>query len=189
MWRVDSLEKTLMLGGPGGQEEKGTTEDEMAGWHHQLDGHESEWTPGVGDGQGGLACCDSSGSQRVGHDWATQLVTDRLSMLHAVPCALEALCLSLCLFDSFSSFRSQSQHYFPWETLLWPSVYVWLPQQRHWYWHEPLLGNKCHKNHVKVHPFSHKAINTKEAEIKPGLDYQVLSSTTEAIKEWVLGAP
>ena len=43
------------------QEEKGTTEDEMAGWHHQLDGRESEWTPGVGDGQGGLACCDSWG--------------------------------------------------------------------------------------------------------------------------------
>ena len=43
------------------QEEKGTTEDEMAGWHHWLDGHESEWTPGAGDGQGGLACCDSWG--------------------------------------------------------------------------------------------------------------------------------
>ena len=43
------------------QEEKGTTEDEMAGWHHWLDGSESEWTPGVGDGQGGLACCDSWG--------------------------------------------------------------------------------------------------------------------------------
>ena len=42
-----------------GQEEKGTPEDEMAGWHHCLDGRESEWTPGVGDGQGGLACCDS----------------------------------------------------------------------------------------------------------------------------------
>ena len=42
-----------------GQEEKGTTEDEMAGWHHGLDGHESEWTLGVGDGQGSLACCDS----------------------------------------------------------------------------------------------------------------------------------
>ena len=55
MRRVDSLEKTLM------QEEKGTTEDEMAGWHHRLDGHEFEWTPGVGDGQGGLACCDSWG--------------------------------------------------------------------------------------------------------------------------------
>ena len=43
------------------QEEKGTTEDEMAGWHHWLDGHESERTPGVGDGQGGLACWDSWG--------------------------------------------------------------------------------------------------------------------------------
>ena len=42
-----------------GQEEMGMTEDEMAGWHHRLDGHEFEWTPGVGDGQGGLACCDS----------------------------------------------------------------------------------------------------------------------------------
>ena len=43
------------------QEEKGMTKDEMAGWHHQLNGHEFEWTPGVGDGQGGLACCDSWG--------------------------------------------------------------------------------------------------------------------------------
>ena len=41
------------------QEEKGTAEDEMAGWHHWLNGRESEWTPGVGDGLGGLACCDS----------------------------------------------------------------------------------------------------------------------------------
>ena len=45
------------------QEEKGTTEDEMAGWHHQLDGHEFGWTQGVGDGQGGLVCCDSWGSK------------------------------------------------------------------------------------------------------------------------------
>ena len=37
------------------------TEDEMVGWHHQLDGHRSGWTLGVGDGQGGLACCDSQG--------------------------------------------------------------------------------------------------------------------------------
>ena len=44
-----------------GQEEKGTTEDEMAGWHHWLDGRESQWTLGVSDGQGGLACCDSWG--------------------------------------------------------------------------------------------------------------------------------
>ena len=44
-----------------GQEEKGTTEDEMAGWHHQLNAHEFVWTPGVGDGQGGLVCCNSGG--------------------------------------------------------------------------------------------------------------------------------
>ena len=46
-----------------GQEEKGKTEDQMAGWHHWLDGHECEWSPGVGDGQGGLECCDSWGSR------------------------------------------------------------------------------------------------------------------------------
>ena len=61
MQRVDSLEKTLMLGGIGGRRRRGRQEDEMAGWHHGLDGCESEWTPGVGDGQGGLACCDSWG--------------------------------------------------------------------------------------------------------------------------------
>ena len=54
------------------QEEKGTAEDEMAGWHHWLNGHEFDWTLGVGDGQEGLACCDSWG-HRVGHDWATEL--------------------------------------------------------------------------------------------------------------------
>ena len=47
-----------------GQGEKGTTEDEMARWHHRLDGREFEWTPGVGDGQGCLACCDSWGRKQ-----------------------------------------------------------------------------------------------------------------------------
>ena len=42
-----------------GQEEKGTTEDEIAGWHHRLDAHEFGWTPGFGDGHGGLVCCNS----------------------------------------------------------------------------------------------------------------------------------
>ena len=54
-------------------EEKGTTEDEMAGWHHRLNGHECEWTPGVGDGQWGPACCSSWGHKELGHDWATKL--------------------------------------------------------------------------------------------------------------------
>ena len=60
MQRVDLLEKTD-AGRDWGREEKGTTEDEMAGWHHRLNGCESEWIPGVDDGQGGLVCCDSWG--------------------------------------------------------------------------------------------------------------------------------
>ena len=48
-----------------GQKEKGTTKDEMAGWHHGLNGRESEWTPSDGDGQGGLACCDSWGCKET----------------------------------------------------------------------------------------------------------------------------
>ena len=66
-----------------GQEKKGMTEDEMAGWHHWLDGHESEWTPGVCDGQGGLACCYSWGRKEsdkterlnwtdAGKDWGQE---------------------------------------------------------------------------------------------------------------------
>ena len=53
-------------------EEKGMTEDDVVGWHHRLYGHGCGQTPGVGDGQGGLACCASWGS-RVGHDWVTEL--------------------------------------------------------------------------------------------------------------------
>ena len=60
MWRVDWLTgEDPDAGRDWGQEEKGTTEDEMAGWHHWLDARESEWTPRVDDGQGGLACWDS----------------------------------------------------------------------------------------------------------------------------------
>ena len=57
MQRTDSLEKLLMLGRR--QEEKGTTEDEMVGWHHPLDGHEFEQTLEDSEGQGSLACCNS----------------------------------------------------------------------------------------------------------------------------------
>ena len=64
MWRVDSLGKTD-AGRDWGQETKGTTEDEMAGWHHWVHGHESEWIPGVGEGQGGLACCNSWGRKEL----------------------------------------------------------------------------------------------------------------------------
>ena len=67
-----------------GQEEKGMTADEMAGWHHWHNGHGSEWIPGVGDGQGGLACCDSWGLKESDTteqlNW-TELSTSTFSLL------------------------------------------------------------------------------------------------------------
>ena len=57
------------------------TEDEMVGWHHQLDGHGFGWTPGVGDGQGGLACCNSWGrkeldmTEQLNWNWKGDLIS------------------------------------------------------------------------------------------------------------------
>jgi len=66
-------------------EEKGMTEDEMVGWHHWLNGHEFEQTLGVGDEQGGLVVLQSMGSQRVRHDWATELNrTDHSAQMHLI---------------------------------------------------------------------------------------------------------
>ena len=90
MWTVDSLEKTLMLGGIWGQEEKGTTKDEMAGWHHWLNGREFEWTPGVGDGQEGLACCNSWGLKES--DTTERLNWTGLVMIYSLSC--------ICLFGT-----------------------------------------------------------------------------------------
>ena len=79
MGKADSFEKTD-AGKDWGQE-KGMTEDEMVGWHHQLNGHGFGWTLGVGDGQGGLACCDSWGSEEL--DMTEQLNwTDRVWLDH-----------------------------------------------------------------------------------------------------------
>ena len=63
------------------QEEKGMTEDEMGGWHHWLNGHEFEYAPGVGDGQGSLSCM---GSQRVRHNWATELTEKEANTSHKI---------------------------------------------------------------------------------------------------------
>ena len=65
MRRADSFEKTLMLGKIEGRTRRGQ-QDEMVGWHHRFNGHGFGWPPGVGDGQGGLACCSSWG--RKGSD-------------------------------------------------------------------------------------------------------------------------
>ena len=86
-------------------EEKGATKDEMVGWHHWLNGHESEWTPGVGDGQGGLACCDSWGRKEsdttewlIGSDLA--LITEEGFLIS--PCYSLELCIQMGLSFLFS---------------------------------------------------------------------------------------
>ena len=73
-----------------GQEEKGTTEDEMAGWHHWLNAHEFEWTLGVSDGQGGLACCDSWGRKEL--DTTERLNGTELSKLKVLNLFLAFMC-------------------------------------------------------------------------------------------------
>ena len=74
-WKNWLIGKDSDAGRNWGQEEKGTTEDEMAGWHHRLDGHESEWTLRVGDGLGGLACCNSRGRKELD-------TTEQLNWMH-----------------------------------------------------------------------------------------------------------
>ena len=74
MQRVDSLEKTVMLGKKDWGQEEGMTEDKMVGWHYRLNGHEFEQASGVGNGQGSLACCRPPGMlQEVAKSHKTQL--------------------------------------------------------------------------------------------------------------------
>ena len=73
MRRTNSLGKNPDAGKDWRQEEKGTTKDEMVRWQHQLNGHGFEQALGVGNGQGSLAVLQSMGSQRVRHDWVTEL--------------------------------------------------------------------------------------------------------------------
>ena len=65
-----------------GREEKGTTEEEMVGWHHRLNGHGFGWTPGAGDGQGGLACCSPWGCKESD---VTEQLTLKLSLFSYIP--------------------------------------------------------------------------------------------------------
>ena len=77
--------KDPYVGRDWGQEEKGTTVDEMVGWHHWLNGHGFGWAPGVGDGQGGLVCCSSWGpkSRTWLSNW-TELMESHITDTHSV---------------------------------------------------------------------------------------------------------
>ena len=89
--RVDSLEKTLMLGGIGGRRRRGR---QWMRWHHWLYGRESEWTPGVGVGQGGLAWCDSWGRKESD-------TTERLIWSDKTCTYLAILLLEMCLSKNY----------------------------------------------------------------------------------------
>ena len=73
------------------REEKGTTEDEMVGWHHRLNAHEFEWTPGLGDGQGILVCCSLWGHKES--DTTKRLNWTKLKHVYKSPVCCTVSCL------------------------------------------------------------------------------------------------
>ena len=110
-----------------GQEEKGMTEDEMAGWHHRLNGHDCEWTPGVGDGQGGLACCNSWGRKE----------SDKTERLNWTECNCLLYIFLICLKDIANTIY-QKLNFLSLPEYVSPSVcptahynYSWLPSIFH----------------------------------------------------------
>ena len=89
MWRTDFFWKDPDTGKDWGQEEKGTTEDEMAGWHHWLNGHGFGWTPGVGDGQVGLVCCSSWGHKDLDMtEWLNWIELNWMSIIYLAVCSV-----------------------------------------------------------------------------------------------------
>ena len=112
------------------QEEKGTTEDEMAGWHHRLNGREFEWTPGVGDGQGGLACCDSWGCKESD-------MTEQLNWTEGLPRWRS------CKESDCQCRRCRRHRFDPWVGKIlwkreWQPTPVFLPSES--YWQRSLVG-------------------------------------------------
>ena len=103
-----------------GQEEKGTTEDEMVGWHHQLDGHGFGWTPGVGDGQGGLACCD----------WWSHKESDTTEQLNWTE--LNATLTPMCLYYRFFQLVLVSKKEISPISEKGFACFIWVRQSKHW---------------------------------------------------------
>ena len=114
------IEKDSNAGKDWGQEEKGTTEDEMIGWHHRLDGHGFGWTPGVGDGQGGLACCD----------WWSRKESDTTERLNWTELNPTLTPMGLCyrffqlVFVSRKEISPISEKGF--------ACFIWVSQSKHW---------------------------------------------------------
>ena len=127
IWKVPDAGKDW------GQEEKRMTEDEMSGWHHQLIGHEFEWTPGVGDGQGGLACCSPWGHKE-------SAMTEQLNWLTGW-ISLQSKGLS----SVFSSTTVWKHQVFSAQPSLWSSshIHTWLLVKLQPWLDGPLWAKRC----------------------------------------------
>ena len=121
-------------GKEGRWEEKGTTEDEMAGWHYRLNGHEFEWTPGVGDEQGNLACC-SSWCRKESYttellNWTELNWRVKFSEIHIIPEILflkqNGLCCNILYFVKYiwiKKFTENSEAIFSFIQFIWCNVW------------------------------------------------------------------
>ena len=120
---LSHLKKTLMAGKDWRRKEKETTEDEMVGWHHWLNGHEFEQAPGAGDGQGSLVCCSPWGCQESDSterlNWTDNHITFAKILPHSLSCTSHSM-------------NTQSPHHIWWVLsmffrLPYRIIYPWLP--------------------------------------------------------------
>ena len=164
-----------MLGGIWGQEEKGTTEDEVSGWHHRLNGREFEWIPGDGDGQGGLACCNSWGRKESDTtewlnwtelNWTTELPYDPavpllLSMYQEENMIWNDICTPVFIAALFTIAKT-------WKQPRCPSADEWI--RKLWYHLPSGLLLSCKKNTfesvlmkwTKLEPIMQSEVSQKE---------------------------
>ena len=130
--RVDSLEKTLMLGGIVDRRRRGW---QMMRWHHRLDGREFEWTPGVGDGQGSLACCNSWGHKESDMTEWMNWTELNMSLL------LEAPHVVLMVKNPPANVRHKRHRFNPWDRKIlwwraWQPTPIFLPGESWLPWAE-----------------------------------------------------
>ena len=111
-----------------GQEEKGMTEDEMAGWHHRLDGRESEWTLGVGDGQGGLAGSNSWGRKESVTtewlNWTEHVYRMKVNYHHISRIEYTNRCLLKFVYESHCNYCEVFEIIMILRLMLWKLLYV-----------------------------------------------------------------
>ena len=117
LWPPDAknwlIEKDPDAGKDWGQEEKGTTENEMAGWHHWLYGHEFKWVPGVGDGQGSLACFSPWGHKELDTtEWLNELTLVIASLPRTKPFCLFICMAAVTIFSDFGAQENKLCHCF-----------------------------------------------------------------------------